>query len=148
MVRKWISPVGNFQKNCSKNMISVHKNLKCSVMASMKVKKNDVNRWGIYSINKKINKQNFLIKDVVEKPKSYNAPSTNAVIGRYILPKEIFSKLKKQRKGVGGEIHITDAIRKLISEEYKFVGHNFAGKYLDCGTMKGYIKSSLEISKL
>ena len=89
-----------------------------------------------------------MIKDVVEKPKSYNAPSTNAVIGRYILPKEIFSKLKKQRKGVGGEIHITDAIRKLISEEYKFVGHNFAGKYLDCGTMKGYIKSSLEISKL
>ena len=76
------------------------------------------------------------------------APSNNAVIGRYILPKEIFSKLEKQNKGIGGEIHITDSIRKLIQENHKFIGHNFAGKYLDCGTMKGYIKSSLEISKI
>ena len=136
------------KKNCSKDMISIHKKLNCSVMASMKVKKKDVNRWGIFSIDKKINKQNFFIKDVVEKPKSSIAPSNNAVIGRYILPKEIFTKLEKQTKGIGGEIHITDSIRKLILENHKFVGHNFAGKYLDCGTMNGYIKSSLEISKL
>ena len=55
------------KKNCSKDMITIHKKFKCSVMASMKVKKNNVNRWGIYSVNKKINKQNFLIKDVIEK---------------------------------------------------------------------------------
>ncbi len=136
------------KKNCSKNMISLHKKFNCSVMASIKIKKEDVNRWGIYSINKKINKQNFLIKDVIEKPKQNKAPSTKAVIGRYILPKAIFAKLKKKNKGVGGEIHITDSIRELIKDNYKFVGHNFAGKYLDCGTMNGYIKSSLEISKL
>ena len=59
-----------------------------------------------------------------------------------------FSKLKKQNKGIGGEIHITDSIRELINQNHKFIGHNFAGKYLDCGTMNGYIKSSLEISKL
>ena len=58
------------------------------------------------------------------------------------------SKLKKQKKGKGGEIHITDSIRKLINEGEKFIGHNFKGKYLDCGTMEGYIKSSMEISKL
>ena len=114
----------------------------------MKVNKKDVNRWGIYSVDKKINKKNFLIKDVTEKPNSISAPSSNAIIGRYILPKAIFSKLKKQTKGIGGEIHITDSIRKLINEKHKFIGHNFAGKYLDCGTMNGYIKSSLEISKL
>ena len=136
------------KKNCSKNMISLHNKYNCSVMASMKVKKSDVSRWGIYSKAKNINKQNFLIKDVVEKPKPEKAPSTNAVIGRYILPKAIFSKLKKQTKGIGGEIHITDSIRKLINQKHKFIGHNFAGKYLDCGTMSGYIKSSLEISKL
>ena len=136
------------KKNCSKDMISIHKKFGCSVMASMKVKKKDVSRWGIYSVDKKINKQNFLINDVVEKPNQNAAPSTNAVIGRYILPKAIFYKLKKQNKGIGGEIHITDSIRKLINENHKFVGHNFAGKYLDCGTMNGYIKSSLEISKL
>ena len=43
---------------------------------------------------------------------------------------------------------VTKYTRKLINDNYKFIGHNFAGKYLDCGTMSGYIKSSLEISKL
>ena len=70
------------------------------------------------------------------------------MIGRYILPKKIFLKLKNQKKGVGGEVHITDAIRELIKDNHKFIGHNFAGKYLDCGTMSGYIKSSLKISKI
>ena len=60
----------------------------------------------------------------------------------------IFSKLIKQKPGNNGEIHVTDAIQSLINENYKFIAHNFSGKYLDCGTMKGYIKSSLEISKL
>ena len=136
------------KRNCSKDMISIHKKYNCSVMASIKVKKRDVSRWGIYSIKKKINKRNFIIKDVIEKPSFVNAPSTNAVIGRYILPKEIFTKLENQNKGIGNEIHITDSIRKLINDNHKFIGHNFAGKYLDCGTMSGYIKSSLEILKL
>ena len=136
------------KKNCSKAMISLHKKFKCSVMASMKVKNNDVSRWGIYSLSNKIDKKNFYINDVIEKPKFSVAPSNNAVVGRYVLPKEIFDKLKHQKIGVGGEIHITDAIRKLIKDDFKFIGHNFAGKYLDCGTMTGYIKSSIEISKL
>ena len=121
---------------------------KCSVMASMKVKKNNVSRWGIYSVSKRLNKDNFFIKDVIEKPTIKNAPSTNAVIGRYILPKKIFSKLKNLKPGKGGEIHITDAIKKLINEGDKFIGHKFLGKYLDCGSMSGYIKSGIEISKL
>ncbi len=121
---------------------------KCSVMASMKVNKKTVNRWGIYSKKSLINKNNFFIKDVVEKPSINKAPSNNAVIGRYILPKKIFSKLKSQKKGKGGEIHITDAIRKLIFDGEKFIGHTFKGKYLDCGTLNGYINSTKEIAKL
>ena len=89
-----------------------------------------------------------MIKDVIEKPSLKNAPSNKAVIGRYILPKNIFSKLLKQKPGKGNELHITDAIQSLINENHKFIAHNFSGKYLDCGSMKGYIKSSLEISKL
>ena len=135
------------KKNCSKAMISIHNKKKCSVMASMKVNKKTVNRWGIFSKKKNINKNNFYIDDVVEKPDAKYAPSNNAVIGRYILPKKIFTKLKNQRKGKGGEIHITDSIRELINEGEKFIAHNFEGKYLDCGTMKGYIKSSIEVSK-
>ena len=50
--------------------------------------------------------------------------------------------------GLGGEIHITDAIQSLINDNEKFIAHNFTGKYLDCGTMEGFIKSSIEIGKL
>ncbi len=136
------------KKNCSKDMIKLHKKFKASVMASMTVKKNNVNRWGIYSVSKKIDKKNFVISDVIEKPSTREAPSNNAVIGRYILSKDIFKILKKQKKGKGGEIHITDSIRTMIDNKFLFVGHKFSGKYLDCGSMDGYIKSTLEIAKL
>ena len=136
------------KKNCSKSMIAIHKKHKTSVMASMNVSKKNVSRWGIFKLKKKLNKNNFIIEDVVEKPSIKKAPSNKAVIGRYILPKVIFSKLLKLKPGKGGEIHITDAIRSLIKNDEKFIAHNFNGTYLDCGTMDGYIRSSVEISKL
>ena len=136
------------KKNCSKAMIKSHKFHKASVMASMKVNKKTVSRWGIYKFGKKLNKNDSIIKDVIEKPSINNAPSNKAIIGRYILPKKIFKIIPKLKTGAGGEIHITDAIRELIFKNEKFIAHNFAGKYLDCGSMDGYIKSSIEISKL
>ena len=136
------------KQNCSKSMIAIHKKFKSSVMASMKVKKKDVSRWGIYKIKKKINKKNFTIQGVIEKPSINQAPSTNAVVGRYILPKTIFNKIKNLKPGKGGEIHITDAIQSLIDDNNNFIGHNFYGKYLDCGTMSGYINSTIEVSKV
>ena len=136
------------KKNCSKEMIKIHNKYKASVMASLKVKRNNVDRWGIFSFSKTLDSNNFKISDVVEKPKSKDAPSNNAVIGRYILNKDIFKYLKNIKKGKGGEIHITDAIRKMILRNYLFIGHKFSGKYLDCGTMRGYINSGIEISKL
>ena len=134
------------KNNCSKSMIALHKKYKSSIIASKKVEKNNVARWGIFDV-KKINKRDFIIRDVIEKPKIKKAPSRYAVIGRYILPKKIFKVLEKQKPGKNGEIHITDSIRTLILKENKFIGHIFDGKYLDCGTMKGYINSTLEISK-
>jgi len=132
-------------KNCSKSMINVHKKFNSSVMASMRVDRATVSRWGIYKLSKKITKTDYLINDVIEKPSVKNAPSNKAVIGRYILPKTIFKKLKSQTAGKGGEIHITDAIRDLIKDNENFIAHNFLGKYLDCGTMHGYINSGKEI---
>ncbi len=117
-------------------------------MASMSVNKKTVSRWGIYKLNKKLNKTDYLISGVIEKPDSKNAPSNKAVIGRYILPRSIFTKLKTTKPSKSGEIHITDAIQALINDNEKFIAHNFQGKYLDCGTMKGYIDSTLEINKL
>ena len=89
---------------------------------STKVDRKTVSRWGILGFKNKT-KNSFLINDIIEKPKLSEAPSNYAIIGRYILPKKILSVLKKQRKGKGGEIHITDAIRKLINEGELFIGH-------------------------
>jgi UTP--glucose-1-phosphate uridylyltransferase len=136
------------KKNCSKSMISSHNKYKASIMASMTVNKKTVSRWGIYKLNKKLNKTDYLINGVVEKPNIKQAPSNKAIIGRYILPRTIFSKLLNMKVGKGGELHITDAIQSLIDDNENFIAHNFLGKYLDCGTMKGYINSSKEVSKL
>ena len=135
------------KKNCSRAMLRLHKQHNSSVIASKKVKSKDVSRWGIFKL-KRFSKKNFLVKDVVEKPSIKSAPSNYAVIGRYILPVKIFKVLRKQKPGQNGEIHITDAIKTLIRQNNKFIGHVFAGKYLDCGTMRGYVNSSTEISKL
>jgi len=135
------------KSNCSKSMINLHKKYNSCVIASKKVKDGDVSRWGIFRMKNR-SKENFIITDVVEKPNVNNSPSNYAIIGRYILPSKIFNILGKQKPGQNGEIHITDAIRTLIYQKNKFIGHIFKGKYLDCGTLKGYINSALEISKL
>ncbi len=134
------------KKNCTKEMIKLHKQKKGSVIGTKKVPKKTVSRWGILSFKDK-KKNSFRITDVVEKPKLKDAKSNYAIIGRYILPKKIMSEIKKLKPGQGNEIHITDAIRNLIYKSNKFYGNIFKGKYLDCGTLNGYIKSGIEISK-
>jgi len=133
-------------KNCSKEMISLHNKTGSSIIATKKVERKTVSRWGILSFKNK-KKNYFKIKDVVEKPSLKNAPSNYAIIGRYVLPKIIMGKLKKLKPGQGGEIHITDAIRDLIVDGETFYGNIFKGQYLDCGTLSGYINSGIKISK-
>ena len=135
------------KKNCSKSMIKTHNKYNASIIASMNVPKKTVSRWGIFKLGKKLDKNNYIIKDVIEKPSIHKSPSNKAVIGRYILPKKIFFNLLNLKPSKGGEIHITDAIQKLIKENNDFISHNISGKYLDCGSMQGYIQSSIEISK-
>jgi UTP--glucose-1-phosphate uridylyltransferase len=134
------------RNNCSKEMIQLHKKTNGSIIATKKVERKTVSRWGILSIKNK-KKKYFQIKDVVEKPSIKKAPSNFAIIGRYILPTKIFSEIKKLKPGQGGEIHITDAIRSLIKKDNKFYGNIFTGKYLDCGTLSGYINSGIQIFK-
>ena len=134
------------KNNCSKEMIKLHKKTKGSVIATKKVDKKTVSRWGILSIKNKKNRY-FEIKDVVEKPSIKKAPSNFAIIGRYILPSSIFGEIKKLKPGQGKEVHITDAIRNLIKKKDKFYGSIFTGKYLDCGTLNGYINSGIQIFK-
>jgi len=132
--------------NCSKEMIRLHKKTKGSIIATKTVNKKTVSRWGILSFKNKKN-DSFQITDVVEKPSIKSAPSNYAIIGRYILPKIIINEVKKLRPGRGGEIHITDAIKNLIIKKEKFYAQIFKGKYLDCGTLEGFINSGIEIYK-
>ena len=133
-------------KNCSKEMINLHNRTKGSIIATKKVDKKTVSRWGILSLTEK-KKNYFKINDVIEKPKTKQAPSNYAIIGRYILPSKIFSEIKKLKPGHGREIHITDAIKNLIYKGENFFGNIFIGKYLDCGTIRSYIQSSIKIFK-
>ena len=134
------------EKNCSKEMIALHKKTKGSVIATKRVERKTVQRWGILGFKNRT-KNSFLINEVIEKPKLSEAPSNYAIIGRYILPKKILSVLKYQGKGKGGEVHITDAIKTLVKRNEKFYGKIFKGKYIDCGTLEGFINSGLTISK-
>jgi UTP--glucose-1-phosphate uridylyltransferase len=127
-------------------MLNLHKKTKGSVIATKKVDKKTVSRWGILSIKNK-KKNSFQITDVVEKPKINEAKSNYAIIGRYILPLQIMKEIKKLNPGHGKEIHITDAIKNLIYKNEKFYGNIFKGKYLDCGSYEGYINSGFEILK-
>jgi len=134
------------KKNCSKEMIRLHNKTRGSVIATKRVEKKTVSRWGILSIKDK-KKNHFEIKDVVEKPSIKKAPSNFAIIGRYVLTSKVFNEIKKLKPGQGGEIHITDAIKNLINKNNKFYGNIFKGTYLDCGTLQGYINSGLRINK-
>jgi UTP--glucose-1-phosphate uridylyltransferase len=126
--------------NCSKKIINIHNKYHSSVIASKKVKNSEVLRYGIIKYSKKIN-NNLFITDLVEKPSLKNSPSNYAIIGRYVLPTKIISSLKNTQKGFSGEVQITDAIKHLIYNGNRFIGHVFSGTYLDCGTVNGYNNS-------
>jgi len=80
---------------------------------------------------------------IVEKPQPEKAPSTLAVVGRYILTPRIFALLEEVQAGAGGEIQLTDAIAKLLGEE-KVLAYEFEGKRYDCGSKLGYLKATVE----
>ena len=108
------------KKNCSKEMISLYRKKKSSIIATKRVNKNEVSRYGILTVKNK-QRSHFQISDVVEKPSANKAKSNFAIIGRYILPSKIFSEIRKTNKGYGGEIHITDAIKSLIKKDENFM---------------------------
>ena len=81
-------------KNCTKEMIDLHNKNNSSIIATKRVNKKNVSRWGILKIKNK-KKKHFQITDVIEKPSIKNAPSNYAIIGRYILQTKIFVEIKK-----------------------------------------------------
>ena len=85
------------------------------------------------------------LKSIVEKPKPADAPSTLAVVGRYILTPKIFDCLEKVNPGKGGEIQLTDGISDLMQYE-NILAYRFAGKRYDCGSKLGFMKANVELA--
>ncbi len=85
------------------------------------------------------------IRHIVEKPKSADAPSNLAVVGRYVLPGRIFELLERTTPGAGGEIQLTDAIAALLAES-KVLACRFEGQRFDCGSKPGLVRATLHFA--
>jgi len=111
------------------------------VVALMEVPESQTSRYGIVAGNL-VSDRRFRVTDMVEKPKSH-PPSHYAIIGRYILPPEIFKQLEHTGRGAGGEIQLTDALRGLLAQG-DFYGYVFEGKRYDAGEKLGYLKATVD----
>ena len=87
----------------------------------------------------------MLVKDLIEKPEPENAPSLLGIQGRYVFTPDLFKHQKKVKKGAGGEIQLTDAMKALAKAEQMF-SWTFDGKRYDIGTMKDWFQSHFELS--
>ncbi len=127
---------------CLRQMIDVYNTLgKGIVLAIKEVPVTDVYQYGIID-GKRIDDRLFEVKSLVEKPAVEEAPSNLAVIGRYLLPPEIFEVLETLPPGKGGEIQLTDAIAKL-GESYPIYGYRFAGDRFDAGDKMGFFEANV-----
>jgi UTP--glucose-1-phosphate uridylyltransferase len=110
-------------------------------VALIEVPREEVAQWGIVR-GKEIAPRLYAIEDLVEKPEPEEAPSSLAVVGRYILLPSIFDALAQTPPGKGGEIQLTDAIRGLLGKEPVY-GYRFVGEYFGVGSKIGYLKANV-----
>ncbi|BCB96756.1 UTP--glucose-1-phosphate uridylyltransferase [Dissulfurispira thermophila] len=126
-----------------KEMIKVYEKKKCPIIALEEVPMSEVHRYGV--IDGRLEGDIYKIKNMVEKPTPDKAPSSLAIIGRYILTPEIFKMLEEQAPGAGGEIQLTDALRKLVKKT-PIYGYLIRGRRYDAGDKLGYLKATVDFA--
>lgn len=114
-----------------------------SVLGVQDVPREQTRQYGIVS-SVRVNAELEQVTGIVEKPKPEEAPSTLAVVGRYILTPRIFHHLQNVKPGAGGEIQLTDAIAALIEEE-RVLAYRYKGTRYDCGSKLGYLKATVAL---
>jgi UTP--glucose-1-phosphate uridylyltransferase len=124
-----------------RQMMAVYQETESSVLGVDEVPKEDVNSYGIVKLEENFKKFNK-IEQIIEKPSMEEAPSNLAAVGRYILTPRIFNELRNIKRGVGGEIQLTDAISKVLHYEAVFA-HIINGKRYDCGAKLGYLEATV-----
>lgn len=126
-----------------RDMIRVFDDVGCPVIALEEVPDSEVSRYGI--IDGKLEGDIFKIKNLIEKPRTGEAPSNLAIIGRYILTPDIFGVLEKKKVGAGGEIQLTDALKELLKKR-PIYGYLIKGRRYDAGDKLGFLKATVDLA--
>lgn len=134
---------------CLRQMMSVYEEFGSSVVALQRVSRRHTSSYGIIrgraAANRHWKDRLFRVEDMVEKPRPEKAPSNLAIIGRYILTPGIFAELAQTRPGAGGEVQLTDALRRLLARETVY-GFLFEGQRYDAGDKLGFLKATVEMA--
>ncbi len=129
-------------RGCLKQMVEIYDEWQCSILGTEKVHPSETASYGIVDAQS-IRPGLAKLDGIVEKPKPEDAPSNQAVVGRYILTPGIFERLDNVKRGAGGEIQLTDAIAMLLQDE-PVLSFEFEGKRYDCGSKLGYLMATVE----
>jgi UTP--glucose-1-phosphate uridylyltransferase len=124
-----------------RQMVEVYERHHCSVLGVQDVPRSQTKSYGIVS-STSLEKDVERVNGIVEKPKPEVAPSTLAVVGRYILTPRVFHHLAQVQQGAGGEIQLTDGIAALMREE-QLLAYRFNGIRYDCGSKLGYLQAQV-----
>ena len=133
---------------CLKQMIEIFNETGCSVLATQVVEGPAISAYGVLDAKPVLGRHSgrlFEISHLVEKPKFEESPSKLAIIGRYILTPAIFEMLEHIEPGSGGELQLTDGLRRLLEKE-KIYGFTFEGKRHDAGDKLGFLKATVEFA--
>jgi len=126
---------------CIRQMIDIYQGLEGALIAIQKVPKAEAHLYGIIQ-GKKVSDRIHRVEKMVEKPRQGTAPSNLAIIGRYILPPQIFSILEKVLPDSRGEIQLTDGLKEL-SQRVPIFGYEFFGDRYDAGDKLGYLQANI-----
>ena len=131
----------NPEKPCLQQMVDVYHQTGQQMLAVMDVPRQETSKYGVLD-PLEVKGQTIALKHIVEKPDPSKAPSTWAVVGRYVLQPDIFDYLERQPKGAGGEIQLTDAIAASLTQ-HPTCGFRFEGRRFDCGNKIGMLEATL-----
>ena len=125
-------------------MVALAAQEQASVIAVQDVPREQTASYGIVA-TQSFDGRHGVIDAIVEKPRPEVAPSTLAVVGRYVLDGRIFELLEQTRAGAGGEIQLTDAIAALLREQ-RALAYRFEGRRFDCGTRIGLVEATIQFA--
>ena len=131
---------------CMKQMIDVFERHGGPVIAVQQVPRTEISAYGVIDgVPEGDEDRVYRIRDLVEKPKVAEAPSDLAIIGRYILTPDVFEELESTPRDQGGEIQLTDGIRRLKDKRAVY-GYRFEGVRHDAGNKLGFLKATVEFA--